>query len=54
MRQPAVKRYALARPGIAKARPEEGIRKLRLVRMEEIAERDREREQERTGRRRVA
>jgi hypothetical protein len=38
-----VKRYALARSGIAKARPEEGVRRLRLVRMEAIAERDRAR-----------
>ena len=47
MRQPTtVKRYALARPGIAKARSEEGVRRLRLVRMEAIAELDREREQD--------
>ena len=45
MRQPpAPKRYALARPGSAKARREEGVRRLRLVRMEAIAEQDRERE----------
>ena len=35
-----VKRYALARAGIAAARPEERVRRLRLVRMEAIAERD--------------
>jgi hypothetical protein len=44
MRQPTVKRYALARAGIAAARPEEGVKRLRLVRMEAIAEADRERE----------
>ena len=43
MRQPPLKRYALARPG-AKPRPEEGVKRLRLVRMEEIAEADRKRE----------
>ena len=42
-----VKRYALARSGIAKARPEEGVRRLRLVRMEAIAERDRARTERR-------
>ncbi len=42
MRQPTeVKRYALARPGSAKARREEGVKRLRLVRMEAIAELDR-------------
>ncbi len=45
MRQPGVKRYALARSGIAAARPEEGVKRLRLVRMEAIAEADRKREQ---------
>ena len=46
-----VRRYALARPGSVKARREEGVRRLRLVRMEAIAEldRDRERMQERTS-----
>ena len=39
-----VKRYALARPGTARPRPEEGIKRLRLVRMEAIAEADRKRE----------
>ena len=37
----AVKRYGLARTGIVKPRPEEGIKRLRLVRMEAIAELDR-------------
>ena len=49
----AVKRYALARPGIARHRPEERIQRLRLVRMEAIVEMDRERERlqdERTSR----
>ena len=42
MRQPTpIKRYSLARPGIAKARPDEGVKRLRLVRMEAIAELDR-------------
>jgi hypothetical protein len=45
MRQPIVKRYALARSGIAQARPEERVRRLRLVRMEAIAEEDRKREE---------
>ena len=45
MRQPIVKRYALARAGIIKARPEEGVRRLRLVRMEAIAEADRARQE---------
>ncbi len=44
MRQPGVKRYALARAGIAAARPEERVQRLRLVRMEAIAEADRKRE----------
>jgi len=44
MRKPKmVKRYALARPGATKPRLEEGIRRLRLVRMEAIAEMDRAR-----------
>jgi hypothetical protein len=42
MRQPEpIKRYSLARPGIAQARPEERIKRLRLVRMEAIADLDR-------------
>jgi len=44
MRQPIVKRYALARAGIAAGRPEEGVKRIRLVRMEAIAEADRTRE----------
>jgi hypothetical protein len=44
MRQPTVKRYALARAGISAARPEEGVKRIRLVRMEAIAESDRKRE----------
>jgi hypothetical protein len=40
-RPTAIRRYALARPGIAGARPEERIQRLRLVRMEAIAELDR-------------
>ena len=41
MRQPAqIKRYSLARPGVAKARRDEGMKRLRLVRMEAIAELD--------------
>jgi len=45
MRQPTgVKRYALARAGIAQARPEERVKRLRLVRMEAIAEADQRRE----------
>jgi hypothetical protein len=45
MRPPGtVKRYALARPGPAQARREEGVKRLRLVRMEAIADLDRERE----------
>ena len=45
MRQPTtVKRYALARSGILAGRPEEGVRRLWLVRMEAIAEADRKRE----------
>ena len=45
----AVKRYTLARPGSPGARRQEGVKRLRLVRMEAIAEadRDRERPQER-------
>jgi hypothetical protein len=53
MRQPGVKRYALARAGILAARPEEGVKRLWLVRMEAIAEADRKRE-ERPGRRSAA
>ena len=41
----AVKRYALARSGLGRSRPEEGVKRLRLVRMEAIAELDRDREQ---------
>lgn len=53
MRQPTtVRRYALARPGVAQARREDGLKRLRLVRMEEIAELDRDRE--RIQRRRTA
>lgn len=44
MRQPTVKRYALARSGAARPHPEEGVRRLRLVRMEAIAEQDRKRD----------
>jgi hypothetical protein len=46
MRQPTpVKRYALARSSTSgRARQEEGVKRLRLVRMEEIAELDRDRE----------
>jgi hypothetical protein len=48
MRQPApVKRYALARPGLGKARADEGVKRLRLVRMEAIADLDRDRERTR-------
>lgn len=42
MRPPgSIKRYSLARPGVAKARTDEGVKRLRLVRMEAIAELDR-------------
>ena len=52
MRPPGtVKRYALARPGPAQARREEGVKRLRLVRMEAIADLDRERERPETERR---
>jgi hypothetical protein len=55
MRQPTtVKRYALARSGIAKGRVEEGVKRLRLVRMEAIAELDRDRERTGPGRPRTA
>jgi hypothetical protein len=48
MRPPeTVRRYALARSGIGKARPEEGVKRLRLVRMEAIAELDRDRDRDR-------
>lgn len=40
---PPVRRYALARPGAGRPR-EEGVRRLRLVRMEAIAEAEREAE----------
>ena len=48
MKQPGpVRRYTLARTQTAaKPRPEEGVRRLRLVRMEAIADQDRERERE--------
>lgn len=42
-----VRRYALARSGIGKARPDEGVKRLRLVRMEAIAALDRDRERAR-------
>ena len=45
MRQPIVKRYALARAGINAGRPQEGVKRIRLVRMEAIAEADRKREE---------
>ena len=46
MRQPVpIKRYSLARPGVAKSRPDESVKRLRLVRMEEIADLDRQRDQ---------
>ena len=46
MRQPTpLKRYGLARSSsTAKSRPEEGVRRLRLVRMEALAELDRQRD----------
>jgi hypothetical protein len=52
MRQPpvAIRRYALARPGVAQGRAAERVRRLRLVRMEEIADLDRDRDRTR-GRR---
>jgi hypothetical protein len=46
MRQPMVKRYALARSGPARSHPEEGIRRIRLVRMEAIAEQDQKRQEQ--------
>lgn len=46
MRPTPVKRYTLARPGLAQARREEGVKRLRLVRMEAIADLDRAREHE--------
>jgi len=45
MRQPLVKRYALARSAAARPHPEEGVRRLRLVRMEAIAEQDQKRQE---------
>ena len=45
MRQPTVKRYGLTRSVAPRARPEEGLRRLRLVRMEAIAEQDRRRQE---------
>jgi hypothetical protein len=52
MRQTApIKRYSLARSGTtAKARPEEGVRRLRLIRMEAIAQADHDRERAPRGR----
>jgi hypothetical protein len=45
MRQPmTVRRYALARSGVAQGRSEERVKRLRLVRMEQIAELDRGRD----------
>jgi hypothetical protein len=41
-----VKRYALARSGPARSHPEEGIRRIRLVRMEAIAEQDQKRQEQ--------
>ena len=46
MRQPTIKRYALARSGTARPHPEEGVRRVRLVRMEAIAEQDRKRQEQ--------
>ena len=47
-----VKRYALARSDPARPHPEEGVRRIRLVRMEAIAEQDRKRQEQvsRSGR----
>jgi hypothetical protein len=39
-----IKRYSLARPSVAKARSDEGVKRLRLVRMEAIADLDRHRD----------
>lgn len=47
----AIKRYALARPGMGQGSAAERVQRLRLVRMEEIAELDRDRD--RTRRRRA-
>jgi hypothetical protein len=47
----AIKRYALARPGLGQGRAEERVQRLRLVRMEEIAELDRDRDRDRDRRR---
>ena len=45
MRSPApIKRYSLARPGVGEQRQSEAVRRLRLVRMEQIAARDHARE----------
>ena len=44
MRQPIVRRYALARSAAGRPRAEEGVRRIRLVRMEAIVEQDRKRE----------
>ena len=46
MRQPRVKRYALARSPAGRPHPEEGVRRLRLVRMEAIAEQDLKRQEQ--------
>ena len=40
-RPAGIRRYALARPGGGQGRTEERVQRLRLVRMEEIAELDR-------------
>jgi len=42
-----IKRYSLARSGVAKTRPDEGVKRLRLVRMEAIADLDRRRDRSR-------
>ena len=47
----AVKRYTLARPGSPGARRAEGVKRLRLVRMEAIVEQDRDRERTQERRR---
>ena len=39
-----IKRYSLARPGVGEQRQNEAVRRLRLVRMEQIAARDHARE----------
>ena len=42
-----IKRYSLARPGVGEQRQDEAVRRLRLVRMEQIAARDHARERDR-------